>query len=188
MPRGHGRDCRRSSKVIASPIPGHLSSYPIFFMQVTKPIPSHDHIPHLPHRLWRSSGICAFILVLSSGFSRVPRVSPSSPPLTLHCPSSPPLLHSRTRPTLLLSCFSFLSSTVWNLWIPRTGPCEVLRSAPHATCCLYVLPYNLRCSIHRENCCLLFFYSIFCLSLFRFMNWGDVPCFPVGHGSCARLW
>jgi hypothetical protein len=58
------RDRRRSSKVIASPIPGHLSSYPIassFFMQVTKSIPSHDHIPH---RLWRSSGICAFKLVL----------------------------------------------------------------------------------------------------------------------------
>ena len=48
MPRGHVGDRRRSSKVLASPIPGHLSSYPIttprFFFHASHEFPSHDHI------------------------------------------------------------------------------------------------------------------------------------------------
>ena len=76
------RDRRRSSMVLASSIPGHLSSYAItttrFFMQVTK---FHDHIHSSTHRLWRSFGTCAFILVFSSCVPRVSTTTSRSSPL-----------------------------------------------------------------------------------------------------------
>jgi len=122
----------------------------VFFMQVTTFIPSHDHIHHAPHRLWRSSGNCAFILVLTSRFSRVPRVSTTFPsPLTLHCP--PPLHlasnHSHVHPSFVVFLVSSGSSTVRNLWISSRRSLRGIARCPLATCCLYVLPYNLRCCI-----------------------------------------
>lgn len=79
------RDRRRSLKVLASSIrviyqatlfPPHA-----FFMQVTKYHPHHDHIHASTHRLWRSSGTSAFIVVFSSCVPRVSTTTSRSSPL-----------------------------------------------------------------------------------------------------------
>jgi hypothetical protein len=107
------------------PYPGHLSSYPItpprfpFFSCKSQSSYPHMIISHAPHRLWRSSGNCAFILVLSSSFSRVPRASHLLS--TLHYPlllrSTLFYNHSHTHPSFVVFSVSSGSSTVRNLWI-----------------------------------------------------------------------
>jgi len=76
----------------------------LFFSHATHEVPYPHMIisTHPPHRLWRSSGICAFILVLSSSLSRVVFPLPS-----LHCPPPPSPLSIHAHATQLLSCFFF---------------------------------------------------------------------------------
>ena len=68
MPRGPRRDRRRSSKVLASPISGHLSSYPIttptlFFFHASHEVPPPSHMiisTHLPIGFGGHLAPCAF--------------------------------------------------------------------------------------------------------------------------------
>jgi hypothetical protein len=128
------RDRRRSSMVLASSIPviyqATLLPPHAFFMQVTKSHPHHDHIHSSTHRLWRSFGTCAFILVFSSC---VPRVSTTT--------SRSSHLHILTHADLSLSCFTFFRLDHGSEPLdPSHRSLRGIAQCPLATCCLYVLP------------------------------------------------
>jgi hypothetical protein len=154
------RDRRRSSKVLASPISGHLSSYPIttprFFFHASHEYPpiSHDHIPLIyPSALaviWHLCISSLFFLILCASCFPLPTPSRSS----IHT-----LIHT---PTHFLSCFSFFSSGLEHGSEPLDSSHRSLRGiaqCPFATCCLYVLPLVFHRVLFVCCCCCCCFLS-----------------------------
>jgi len=150
MPRGHVGIVGAPRRCLPLPyrVIYRATLLPHFFfsMQVTKFIPSHDHIHHALHRLWRSSGNCAFSHLAFLVCLVFPLPSHLlSPCITLLRSTLFTITHTHP-PSFVVFSVSSGSSTVRNLWISSRRSLRGIAQCPLATCCLYVLPY-LRCCI-----------------------------------------
>ena len=133
MPRGHVGIVGAPRRCLPPPYPviyqATLLPHAFFFMQVTKSHPHHDYIYSSTHRLWRSSGTCAFIVVFSSCCASC---------FHYHLSLLFTFSHTPTFCRILLFFFRLEHGSE-----PLDSSHRSLRGiaqCPLATCCLYVLP------------------------------------------------